>query len=259
MELLNKIAILSLLAVLLSACGAGPQSDNSPAVPDVSAHVDPVLYDTNDSSLARYLSNLNAIPVPPESDDDNDVPRIRYQTTLDFKFKQLAKVLEFSESATHKALWPVTDCDRVGTGSDLRSAKKQYRCGEVPYGDIVSSTLKKVFEFKFTGLKGEKSGVKYKVDSAEVPIYLERRQRPNQDSIDHLTSKGQKQVKISNDILDSVYYRFYPQDGHLISNVCVFLPGLAVRSERKEINVEAEKRLLFLKFNADAKIKVSPG
>jgi hypothetical protein len=252
-SLITHILQITLLTVLVCACGKGFQSGNGL---NAGLEVDSTTFRTDDYTLAGYLTNLGALPV--ESDDD-DVAKVRYQATIDFNFKNMAKVLEFSEKAAKKGLWPITDCGRVGSGIDLRPTKKQYKCGEVPYGDIVTPLLKKVFEVDFKGLKGEKSGVEYKVSAAKIPIYLDRWQRANIDSIDHLTPRKQNIFEISNDIMDSVFYRFSPQNGHLISNVCIFIPGLTVRSERKEIKVDAEKRMLFLKFKADAEIKVDPG
>lgn len=248
-----RMAILILVASGLTACNKGLQSVQPG---EQSSYKSEETVSAN-SDLDEALAALEAVPA--EDSEELGFSAVSYQSSFNLKFDGISRVLEVGEKLVRKALWPVWSCQHVGGPFDRRDPKKQYECGEVPYGEILNKDEKLLTVLEFEGLSGKQDGVSYTVSAVNLPIYMSRHQQAASDSILHLDSQSESSFTVREEILDRPFYRLSPEAGHLISNVCLHSPGLSFWSDSTRIHVKAKKKVLFISLKGSADIYVQPG
>lgn len=257
----NKVVFFLTLMATLATLGCGQDLSKT------SVSQEPSVYETSDTDLQQFLANVDAVPVGAKEIKNSttlswlgqSIPLVKYQVPLNVEFEDISRVLGFAETTANMLLWPVENCSKVGTHNDYRPRDQQYECGEIPYGKILDSKDKLVETLEFEPMKGNQDGLKYSLSGASVPIILRREQKTAKDVIQHLTTKSNQEINISNNIIDNIYYRFSSANGRLITSLCFFSPGLTITSSEQELHFKGKKKVLFLSLKGNADIEVNPG
>ncbi len=144
-------------------------------------------------------------------------------------------------------------CSRLGLPA---SPADQYKKGELPCGKIVDGNWKQVHIYKLPKIKESENGIKIKVDSFDIPIYLSRQQR--QGRYVEADLDGQKPVqKLSSlEFMKDVSVRYVPYEDKSYFQVCFNIPGADISTPKVKFKGKAKKKIgHFGHIHADAKME----
>lgn len=252
----TRIALL-LLAVLLMGCGQlrsvkfdskGSQTQSSKA------------FVAGELSVEDYLKELGAEAVLDPLIKNSKVEHVTFEKNFGVDYNQVSLVLDFAMDLVRQRFMMLVPCSKVGTSIDLRDDKKQYECGEIPYGDIINANTKKVFEFNVERQKGKTSGVEYSVDGLSIPLFASRKQNSGTASISHLNVGKKVKFKTSTQYLKHSFIKLVPTENELYTSVCSFVPGFRISSSVLKTKGEFKKKHWgFIPLRAEAQVEVDPG
>jgi len=248
---LQQIMGLVLLTILASGCGQSFKANKAT----------PESYQTSSSGLQKFLLNYQAVSLTPREAElyglSTSLPAVRFSTSLDVEFGDIARALSLGEKLARVAAWKVPDCSTPSP--DFRSYETRYSCNEIPFGKIQDAQSKLIENFVIDPMSGSENGVSYQVSGTTVPLILKRQQYAAIDGIQHLDVNATQLLNVEEDILKNIYYRFSVEGGRLYTDVCLFSPGLTVRSTAQNIHVDAKKKVLFFYLRGSADIRIDPG
>lgn len=248
---LKNVVFLSVAVALTAGCGQSFKAQKAT----------PESYQTPSKDLKKFLVNSQAVSLSPREAElfglESSLPAVRFNTSLDVEFGDIARALRLGEKLARVAGWKVTDCSTPSP--DFRSYEKRYSCDEIPFGDIQDSQNKLVENFVIDPMSGTENSVSYSVTGTTVPLLLKRQQFSAGDGIQHLDTNATKLITVEQDILKNIYYRFSVENGRLYTDVCLFSPGLTLQSSAQNIHVDAKKKVLFISLKGSADVHVDPG
>lgn len=203
-------------------------------------------FQSESDNLNDYLNDINAYPYDQETnqpaipgDAGAEVGVVRYYADLDVAFDPIASGLGTADRLAKEQIWE--DC-KAGSNVDT---SKNYKCGEAPMGRIVSQHRKEIMVVEDEGLRGKEKDVKYSVNGVKVPIYLSRHQPSGHAQIRRLDTRSTDKISIGSGLLDTVYFRLKPNGGTLETEICIFLPGIQVETDKASTRAKAEKKILW--------------
>ena len=153
------------------------------------------------------------------------------------------------------------DCDKVGTAEDTRPANRQYRCGEIPFGDLVDAGKKFIYKLDIQSTWGSQDGTNFWFGGSNTQIYMDRAQRLGSISIDLLDEhSGTQNVGTSNLLAQDLFLRLEPKDGTLNAGVCFTIPGTTINSGPLWFPGHINKTVMWVvDIDADLSVNVNLG
>ena len=239
-ENMRLILICILLVVgTLTGCGEGEfeatngrsSTDNYQSGTFLPDPEDVEFFDELDPELSEDLE---------ETDFPVDV--ITYEEQVGIRFKSIAKTFELALGKLKEKIW-IKNCSEVGSSKDNRSASKQYRCGELPIGDIVDESKKRLIQFEVKGQNGSSSGVSYNIDPTSLSIYMDRNQYRSHSTLSLINSKKETDIQVQSKLFGDIYFKNTPHDGVLFTSVCTYLPGGRIFTDIIEVEGSFKKKL----------------
>jgi hypothetical protein len=218
----------------------------------------PPFKDTDDSSQSSSSTTAGEADEDSGTDSDTAAPggapgKINLQElSLDFSFAQIHDVTQTRLTEALDKYIRKSDCTNVGPN--------EYRCGELPFGEIINADKKKILEIPLAAMNGADGGLSYHLDAAKIPIYLNRAQSGSVISISDLTSKQTQFHYGSQGFTDDVFLKLNPQGGKMSLSVCMALPGIKGYSEKTRLSGYIVQDIPLLPdIRSDLLIDVDPG
>lgn len=213
--------------LVLPACGAftSPEKFASSALSSVN---------TSGSQSSASVSKYSGQPKADVVTDDTVI----LNTELDVSFGQVSTLMQ---SYIDTALEPVvqrTNCSSISDSS--------YQCGEIPFGTIVDSSRKEIFNIDISSFSGSDSGANYSLNGATISVYLNRQANASQIQIDSLDKVGTATFPTSPLLGDDVYQLLNPQNGTLLHTTCLVLPGMTASADPITLTGTVRKSVFFL-------------
>ncbi len=249
----HRVLLLNFLSLCLYGCGQGYQSQSSSEIQN---------FQSSNEDLRHYLNTINAFAYNQRTgqpalkeEEEAEGGLVRFYADLDVRFAPVANGIGSAHKAAKEQIWK--DCRNEGH-VDLN---KEYKCGEVPTGKIISRNLKEIMVVPQEGVSGEQNGIEYTVDAVKIPIYMSRHQTSGQGKIRLLDKRSVQNVDIGYGLIDTIFFRLKPNAGTLETEICFFLPGLKVDAEVASTRVKAKKKVLWglTRLKAEADIRVDFG
>lgn len=212
-----------------------------------------------DMGFDDYLKEIGGKFVLDPFIKDAKIENVKFEKDFGVDFNQASMVLSFAMDLVRQRFMMLTSCSKVGTSMDLRDDKKQYRCGEIPFGDIINAEQKQAFQFDVERQKGKSQKVEYDVKGISIPIYISRAQKSGRTSISHLNEKKSVEFNTESEYLKSSFIKLVPTDNQLYTSVCTYVPGFRVSSKVLKTSGSFKRKFLFVPLRANAKVEVDPG
>jgi hypothetical protein len=131
---------------------------------------------------------------------------------------------------------------RVDNCKDVRA--KEYRCGELPAGKILSESEKRLFQLVIKANNGKKGDVDYHLGGGSADIILSRSQRKGTIRLADLDTVKVTDLETSNALGANVYMGLFPKgaDG-LGLYTCMNIPGITAHAEPVTLHGNLHKRM----------------
>lgn len=197
----------------------------------------------------------------PDLINDPSGTLVNLVTQLKLPYGVLAKPIELALGQALNQYVRTTDCDKVGTATDTRPPEKQYKCGEIPFGNIINSSEKFIYQVAIPSTWGTQDGTNFWVGSGSTQIHLSRYQRQGSIAIELLDSKtGTQQVGTHDVLAKDLFLRLSPKNGVLDAGVCFTVPGTTVAARPLWVPGNINRTLLWIiDLNANLSINVNLG
>ncbi len=145
------------------------------------------------------------------------------------------------------------------------AAEDDYRCGEIPFGDILEGGpkgKKLVFTVKIPGQSFSSGGAKGTFPETEFPIYISRSQNSGAKVNERLIDKSDEQIESSAYFGRDIYMRLFAEKNQLFGTACMYSPGVTVSSPEVSASFTAKKNVLWgiasVKSDIKTKIEIEP-
>ena len=251
--------ILSLLCFsILAGCGGG-FSSSQPSVA-----LKGVIGGGNPGDPGVIPTPVGDVNIPGVINDPNgalnDLTKVPMKLNLPYAL--LGKPFETILNDALNQYVRTKDCDKVGTAADNRPAEKQYRCGEIPFGHIVSDLQKVIYKIEIPSSWGVQDGTNFWIGAGNTQMFANRYQRPGSLAIELLDSKtGTQLVSTTTELGKDIFLKLVPKNGTLEAAACFTIPGTDVTSGPLWIPGNINKSMLWgiVEMNADLSINVDLG
>lgn len=258
--------IQSFLAIsLLAGCGQkfSPKQSNQEST-STSPLGNGVLGGGNPGDPGVVTTPLGDVNVPAvlsnPQDALNDLTKVPMK--LNVPYALLGKPFELILKEALNQVVRTKDCDKVGTAEDTRPAHRQYRCGEIPFGDIVSDSKKSIYRIDIPSSWGVQDGANFWIGAGNTQLFASRYQKNGNISIELLDQKtGTQLVSTTSELGKDIFLKLTPKNGILNAAACVTVPGTEITSGPLWIPGNINKSMLWgiLYINVDLSINVNFG
>lgn len=208
----------------------------------------------NSEASVTAAPEVNALSNEALEDDDKSANLSTITTSYDYylAFGAIAdSMVAPLESAVGKYVRN-SNCSKV--------PDDQYRCGEIPTGDILDNNRKLLTTMdlgsSFEGKKGKQSYKFHpkKGDKVLMRIYLDRHQRRGSQTLFYLPSQRKESVETSAKLGENIFFTLQPRGSFFDSQICTVIPGLDIELDEIALSGEVRKSDA-LPFGIDAKAK----
>lgn len=266
MGLLHKLKLLLNMAVaisFLSGCGSKFSAEKTTALQSSqSVTISGTGNNSNTpTNLTNPIANVDEAGLVADLTDPSG-SMSKLTTDLNLPYGILSKPLERALNEALNQYVRTQDCDKVGTSEDTRAPLKQYRCGEIPFGDIMDSGKKFLYQVGIPSTWGSQDGTYYWMGAGSFQIYLSRTQRPGSVSIEILDAKtGTQTVTTQESLGKDLFLKLNPHNGILNAGVCFTVPGTTVFANKLWLPGNLNRSFLWgiIGFNTDLSINVDVG
>lgn len=259
---ISNTLILGLLSINLLNVGCG--SKFSAQSPTDAALKGSVIGGGNPGDPGVIPTPVGDVNVPGVINDPNgalnDLTKVPMKLNLPYAL--LGKPFEVILNDALNQYVRTKDCDKVGTAADNRPLNRQYRCGEIPFGDIVSDSKKVIYKVEIPSSWGVQDGTNFWIGSGNTQMHASRYQRPGSLAIELLDSKtGTQLVPTTTELGKDIFLKLVPKNGILEAAACFTIPGTDITSGPLWIPGNINKSMLWgiLEMNADLSINVDLG
>lgn len=132
----------------------------------------------------------------------------------------------------------------------------KYKCGEVPYGDILAENEKSIMEVKLPSKDFSSGGFNGTFPEAKFPIYISRKQHEGATISEKLITEPDSEMISSKYFGKDFYVRLFSQNNQMFARACLYSPGVSIESERQEIKFRAKKKTSYWLFSVTTSIDV---
>lgn len=205
-----------------------------------------------DHGSAAYSSTL-------KKTENLDVDFTEANLPISLSYGVIGSILEKQTTKALKRLVRSEKCEEVGTPADTRIHAKQYRCGEIPFGDIIDENYKFLLNVPFAGVSKDSGKTRYNIGGAQFPLYMTRAQKPGTMTLKFLDQGQETSFNTSAAVGSDLFFRVNPAGGALQASVCMNIPGFKVTSAPTLIRGKIKQKVAFFSVSAKVKITIDLG
>lgn len=254
MKTLNFLNINSTLFILITILSSGCNSNFSPDKSN--------LQNTSSAHAAELISNGDTVESSnleqPQVYEDILTDLTKVHLNLDIPYGVFGPPLNTVLKEALNQFVRTKDCEKVGTAEDRRQPHLQYRCGEIPLGNIVDENKKFIYKVEIPSTWGHKDGTDYWTGSGNTQLYLSRHQRSGYINIDILDNKtGSQLVPTQTELGKDIFIKLAPKNGVLDSAVCFTIPGADITSNLLWIPGHISQSYLWSLIEINAKLSIN--
>lgn len=190
----------------------------------------------------------------------NDISgKTSFETFVGISYGFIGEVMDEYLSGVIQKILKQEGCEQAGNSNDRRPASEQYRCGEIPVGQIISANKKSLTTFSVPAKSGTKNGVSYSSQPVQIPLFMSRTQRSSRIRLADLDSWSVRDITTQSQFGKQFFVRANPQNGLLGLDVCVSIPGFDIFSESTKVRGELSRKEFLINIRSDFEVTVDIG
>jgi hypothetical protein len=120
-------------------------------------------------------------------------------------------------------------------------ANAKYRCGEVPYGDILNEKKKLALEVKIPSQKFSSGGFNGVFPASQFNVYLSRNQKNGASISEKIIGNDEDSATTSSYFGKDFFLKLSSNNNQLFARACVYAPGVSVESDKQRITFSATR------------------